>query len=364
MGFWAKKPNFGNSTHWKDESVGRIPQYTQCLRKPLKMAAASALPPSNITQTLFPQLLTPASSSSTLRPDNRSTSTPLSPSVEYSPSRRGVATLTLSAPSAPLSKTIIQASIHVDLVSPREDRPYEGQINISLNSALAFGTSNAGRSNPAHEVAHNELERQLDLALRRSGLIDREALCLKAGQLVWNVSITVHLMSLGAGNALAGSIMAATVALQDFRRQDAAVEEGGTVVVFDETERAPLPLPITGGLVAVEAAVFVPPVKATAVSSSEDKDEGHSDAGPVSRNPILLLDPTPLEVTLSSALLTFVLTPNTGQFLLSEKVGRSPVELDVMLKAMHMAEGRAKAIGAWSDEQKKQRDEQVGKDVQ
>lgn len=335
------------------------------------MASTSALPPSNLTQNLFPQLLNPASSSSNLRLDNRSINAPLSASVEYSPSRRGVATLTLSTGAASLSKTIIQASISADLVPPREDRPYEGQINLNVNSALAYGTSNASRSNPAAEVAHNELERQLDLALRRSGLIDREALCLKAGQLVWNISITIHLMSLRAGSALAGSIMAASIALQDFRRQDAAVEEGGKVAVYDETERAPLPLPITGGLVAVEVAVFIPPVKtsaaaaaAAATSSSEEKDGDASSSGPASKEPLLLLDPTPLEVTLSSALLTFVLTPNTGQFLLSEKLGRTPVDVSVMLRAMQIAETRAKTIGAWSETQRKQRDEQVGKDVQ
>ncbi|CAO1627049.1 unnamed protein product [Sympodiomycopsis kandeliae] len=327
------------------------------------MASTSALPPANITQTLFTQLLTPSaasssSSSSPLRLDNRTTSEHLVPSIEYSPSRRGTATLTLSSPgSSQTKKTIIQASVHADLTPPRDDRPYEGQINLNINSSLAYGISNASRSNPSAEVAINELERQLDLVLRRSGLIDREALCLKAGQLVWNITINIHLMSVQAGNALEGSVLASIVALQDFRRQDASVEEGGKVVLFDEAERAPLPLPITGGLVAVEVAVFIPPAKTNAAANTEDTEN----ASP--REPILLLDPTPLEVLLSSALLTFVLTPNTGQYLLSEKVGRSPVDLDVMNKAMRLAATRAKTIGSWSDKQKKLRDEQVGKDV-
>lgn len=77
----------------------------------------------------------------------------------------------------------------------------------------------------------------------------------------------------------------------------------------------------------------------------------------------MLVDPTPLEVQLSSALLTFVLTPNTGQFLVSEKVGREPVDADVMIRAMKLAEGRAKAIGKWQESQKVRRDEQMGKEV-
>lgn len=322
----------------------------------------SLLPPSNLTQQLFPQLLT--ASTSALRLDSRTSSAPLTPSVAYSPTQRGTATLTLSHPASPAVKTIILSSVHAELVPPRQERPYEGQVQIHLNTALAQGTSSAARSNPSAEASTAELERQLDLALRRSGLIDREALCLKAGEAVWNISINVSCLSLRAGNALQGCILASTLALMDYVRPDAAVEEGGEIKIFDEGERVGVKLPITGGLVGVEAAVFLPPVPTSAGGGSGGTmSSSAADGEAPSLDPILLLDPTPLEVTLSSALLTYVLTPNTGQFLLAEKIGRAPLDVDVMLRGMKVVEARARGLGKWVDESKKQRDEQVGKEV-
>lgn len=317
----------------------------------------SLLPPSNLTQQLFPQLLT--ASTSALRLDSRTSSAPLTPSVVYSPTQRGTATLTLSHPASPAVKTLILSSVHAELVPPRQERPYEGQVQINLNTALAQGTSSAARSNPSAEASTAELERQLDLALRRSGLIDREALCLKAGEAVWNITINLTCLSLRAGNALQGCILASTLALMDYVRPDAAVEEGGEIKIFDEGKRVGVKLPITGGLVGVEVAVFLPPPPPSSGGSGGTTADGEA----ASLEPILLLDPTPLEVTLSSALLTYVLAPNTGQFLLAEKIGRAPLDVDVMLKGMKAVEARARGLGKWVDESKKQRDEQVGKEV-
>lgn len=337
----------------------------------LAMAVSSALPPSNLTQTLFPQLLT--ASTSALRLDSRSPNDVLSTSIQYSPSQRGTSTLTLRSPYSLSSRTSVQCSIHAELVEPRQDRPYEGQVNVHLQAGLALSTSNASRSSGNAEAYVADLERQLDLALRRSGLIDREALCLKAGQLVWNVSIHSHLHAVEAGNALAACVLAASLSLADYRRRDATVEQGGRIKVYDEGERVTIPLPLTGTLVAIEVAVFLPaaaaPSSKTAppAKDSMDTDDAQDATSTTTADsvssPIMLVDPTPLEVQLSSALLTFVLTPNTGQFLVSEKVGREPVDADVMIRAMKLAEGRAKAIGKWQESQKVRRDEQMGKEV-
>ncbi|CAO1631960.1 unnamed protein product [Parajaminaea phylloscopi] len=335
--------------------------------------ATASIPPSNITQALLPQLLN--GSSSALRLDSRLPHAALDPRVTYSPTQRGTVTLTLASPTSARTRTTVQCSIHAELVEPRNDRPYEGQISIHLNPNVAFATSSASRSSAASDALVADLERQTDLALRRSGLIDREALCLKAGQLVWNLAIHLHVHSVQAGNVLAACILSAALALSDFRRNDAEVEQGGKIVVYDERERVMLPLPVTGGLVAVEIAVFLPATAATTTATTAsakmdtDDDEGDqsnvANAGPThSAEPVLLIDPTPLEVQLSSALLTYVLTPNTGQFLLSEKMGRAPLDVSVMLKAMKVAESRAKVLGKWQEAQKAKRDEAMGKDVQ
>lgn len=206
---------------------------------------------------------------------------------------------------------------------------------------------------------------------------------LSQGQLVWDVNIVIHLQSVQAGNALSASVIAAALALVDYRRNDAGVEAGGKIVVYHEDERVMVPLPIMGSLVAMEVAVFLPPAPAAGAAATaaaaankkkrsdamdEDDDDEDDAAGAVTTgagagDPVLLVDPTPLEVQLSSALLVFVLTPNTGQFLVSEKIGRAPVDVNVMIKAMQLAESRAKVVGEWQEEMRKGRDAQVGKDV-
>lgn len=335
--------------------------------------ATAQLGPPNITQALLPQLL---SASSALRLDSRLPNTPLEPEVSFSSTQRGTVTLHLSSPNSRRTRTTVQCALHADLVEPRDDRPYEGQISIHINPNIALTTSGASRSSASSDALVADLERQTDLALRRSGLIDREALCLKAGKLVWNLAIHIHLHTMQAGNALSACVLAVSLALADFRRNDAAVEQGGRVIVYDERERVTVPLPITGGLVAVEVAVFnsvlapvIPSATATGGQDTKTDDDigGPSkSASPSSRNvePVLLIDPSPLEVQLSSALLTYVLTPNTGQFLLSEKIGRAPLEVSVMSRAMKLAVQRAKTIGKWLERQKGKRDEVMGKDIQ
>lgn len=151
-------------------------------------AVYSNVAPANITQALFPQLMasTPSGSSSSasssaIRLDSRAPSTPLIPSIRYSASQRGVCTVNLSSPHSPhTTSTIVQASIHADLVEPRDERPYEGQVSVQVNPQMALAMSSAARTSNQADALVADLERRLDLALRRSGLIDREALCLKA----------------------------------------------------------------------------------------------------------------------------------------------------------------------------------------
>lgn len=150
-------------------------------------AVYSNVAPANITQALFPQLMASASgssssaSSSAIRLDSRSPSTPLVPAIRYSPSQRGVVTLTLSSPhSTHATNTIVQAAIHAELVEPRDERPYEGQVSVQVNPQMALSMSSAARTSNQADALIADLERRCDLALRRSGLIDREALCLKA----------------------------------------------------------------------------------------------------------------------------------------------------------------------------------------
>lgn len=62
-----------------------------------------------------------------------------------------------------------------------------------------------------------------------------------------------------------------------------------------------------------------------------------------SNNNLILLDPTPLELHLSSSLLSLVITPSS-ELVLLEKAGGNPLPIDVILEATKIGSRRAKEI--------------------
>lgn len=86
------------------------------------------------------------------------------------------------------------------------------------------------------------LSRILEKAIRRSGAIDTESLCIIAGQKCWTVRADVHLLDFDGG-LIDASCIAIISALQHFRRPDVRVE-GEDVTVYTLAERVPVPLSI------------------------------------------------------------------------------------------------------------------------
>ena len=76
------------------------------------------------------------------------------------------------------------ASVSCNVTAPLPERPYEGQVNIySELSAMSLPHYEAGqRGQTADE--ENSLNRLLEKSIRRSGMVDREALCIIAGEKV------------------------------------------------------------------------------------------------------------------------------------------------------------------------------------
>lgn len=110
--------------------------------------------------------------------------------LSFSPEEFGQATVCLG-------DTQVLAQVSAEMARPNPDRPQEGLLNISCETTPLAG--------PAHEVGRQtedeqNLARLLEKALRDSGAVDREALCMVAGQKVrtFAVPLSFLLFSLNA----------------------------------------------------------------------------------------------------------------------------------------------------------------------
>jgi len=174
-----------------------------------------------------------------------------------------------------LGKTRVLAHVEGKMVKPTSERPLEGTITIhSEISPMASSEYEPGRASD-EEVT---ITRMLDKVLRRSDAIDKESLCIQAGQRVWALRLTIHCLA-DAGNMLDCACLAGIVALKHFRRPDVEVV-GDDVIVHAPTERAPVPLAIHHTPFCLTFAFF-PPSPSAATSNLDS-------------NAVPILDPTHL----------------------------------------------------------------------
>lgn len=80
-----------------------------------------------------------------------------------------------------LGATRVLATTYATLVPPRSDRPYEGFIELRAEVQPMAGVQFERNRTGEEEVL---FERALDKAIRRSECLDREGLCVVAGQKV------------------------------------------------------------------------------------------------------------------------------------------------------------------------------------
>ncbi|KIY50816.1 ribosomal protein S5 domain 2-like protein [Fistulina hepatica ATCC 64428] len=138
-----------------------------------------------------------------------------------------------------LGQTRVLAYVEGKMVRPPPERPFEGMITIhSELSPMTAPEYELGR--PSEEEVR--LSRMLDRLVRRSDAIDKESLCVLAGQRVWHIRLTLHCLS-DAGNLLDCACLASMVALKHFRRPEVEVI-GDEVIIHPPAERAPVPLAI------------------------------------------------------------------------------------------------------------------------
>ncbi|KAF2086477.1 exoribonuclease [Saccharata proteae CBS 121410] len=136
-----------------------------------------------------------------------------------------------------LGKTRVFVRISADVAIPGPDRKFDGGFNIITEfSPMASPAFEVGRQTEAETI----LSRVLEKAIRRSGALDTESLCIIAGAKCFNIRADVHILD-HDGGLIDASCIAVVAALQHFRRPDVAIE-GETVTVFDPREREPIPL--------------------------------------------------------------------------------------------------------------------------
>ncbi|KAF5370567.1 hypothetical protein D9758_001800 [Tetrapyrgos nigripes] len=213
-------------------------------------------------------------------------------------------------------KTRVLAHVDAKMVKPPPERPFEGIISIhSEISPMASSEYESGR--PSEEEV--TITRMLDKVIRRSDTVDKESLCILAGQRVWHLRLTIHCLA-DSGNMLDCACLAGLVALKHFRRPEVEVI-GEEVTVHLPTSRAPLPLSLHHTPYCFTFAFFpdtsIPPV----------------------------LDPNLLEQRLSGGLISIALNAQR-ELCVVQKSGGVPLVPDDVLKIVDVAVNRAKELDA------------------
>ncbi|KAI0296738.1 ribosomal protein S5 domain 2-like protein [Multifurca ochricompacta] len=223
-----------------------------------------------------------------------------------------------------LGKTRVLAHVDAKMVRPEAQRPFEGLITIHCElSPMAGSEYEPGRQSD-EEIA---LARMLDKIFRRSDAIDRETLCIIAGERVWHLHLSIHALA-DAGGLLDCASLASAAALRHFRRSEVEVIGAREVIVHDSTTRAPVPLAMHHTPFCVSFAFYSPPG--------------------VGREPRMLLDPAGLEQRLAHGMLTLALTPQR-ELAVVHKAGGLPLAPESLMGAVQVAARRARELEAWLD---------------
>ncbi|CAD6564750.1 MAG: hypothetical protein CYPHOPRED_004642 [Cyphobasidiales sp. Tagirdzhanova-0007] len=207
--------------------------------------------------------------------------------------------------------TRVFVQVSAEVVKPREDRPFEGFVLVQSEISPLAGSNYEGPSE--EEVL---ISRALEKSIRRSEVVDREALCIIAGQKVWQIRLDVHPAN-DEGNLLDCASVACMAALLHFRKPDVTVE-GTEVTVHSLEERVPVPLSLLHSPYCITFALF---------------------------GPIAVLDPSLLEAQLCTGTLTLTLNAQNEICVLT-KAGGEPLSVHEILRIVGIAKARVAEIDA------------------
>lgn len=158
----------------------------------------------------------------------------------------------------------------------------------------------------------------LDKIIKRSDALDKESLCILAGQRVWHIRLSLHFLA-DAGNMVDCACLAGIVALRHFRRPEVEVIGDDEVIVHSPLERAPMPLAIHHSPFCFTFAFFADP-----------------ETPPI-------LDPTQLEQRLSAGLMSIALNAQK-EICVLQKLGGVPQDTEEVLRLVKVAVAQAKEL--------------------
>lgn len=211
-----------------------------------------------------------------------------------------------------LTKLAVRVSAQIG--KPYEDRPFEGlfQINCEISSMAWAHFDNSKNSNEEILIA-----RIIEKAIRRSNSLDLEALCIIAGEKVWNITVDLNFLNFD-GNFVDVGCFGAMLALHHFKKPDISIVNGGEdIIVHDIDERQPVPLSILHVPICLTYSFYNPGNKESNLKG-EDDDE------------IYLLDANLIEEQVREGSIVVTLNKNRELIQLS-KNGGIPISANVLL---------------------------------
>ncbi|KAF8509887.1 ribosomal protein S5 domain 2-type protein [Hysterangium stoloniferum] len=214
-----------------------------------------------------------------------------------------------------LGKTRVIGHVEAAMVKPLPERPFEGILTIHSELSPMASSEYEALGRPSEEEVI--ITRMLDKVLRRSDAVDKESLCILAGQRVWHLRLTLHFLA-DAGNLLDCACLAGLVALKHFRRPDVEVI-GDDVTIHDPSSRAPIPLAINHTPFCLTFAFF-----------------SEANTPPV-------LDPSQLEYTLSDGTMSLSLNAQR-ELCVVQKAGGVPLAVDEILRLVGVGVQRVKQL--------------------
>lgn len=150
-----------------------------------------------------------------------------------------------------LGETRVLAQVSCEVVTPRATRPNEGTLFINVElGPMAAPHFEAGRMSEVGVQVNRILER----AIKDSGCVDLESLCLVADEKVWNLRVDINVLN-HEGNVIDCASIAALTALAHFKRPDVSLN-GEEVVIHTIYERDPIPIGINHFPICVSYGIF------------------------------------------------------------------------------------------------------------